>query len=202
METKTRFSPLSFILALLVVLGVGAAAYLILPNVSRPPQPTAAAAASPAMPAGWLVYADPQAGFSFRYPPDTHVEADSNELHPYNFIRVVFADPAQASLIVDVRENKAKELPEAFAAGAYAETTGATPPPDMFNSKDIVNVGSKQAARYVIPPTLTDFTLYVPLNDMMLVIYPGSTAEGAIAGQAAANDLFNQVLGSFSFSDK
>ncbi len=204
MESKPKFRPLSFILALLVVLGVGAAAYLVLPNVGRPPEPTAAAAAGapaePSAPAGWLVYTDARAGISFRYPPDAHIEVDSTDLHPYNFIRLVFADPAQASLIIDVRENTAKALPEAFAAGAYAETTGETPPPGMFSAKEIVKVGSKQAARYVIPPTMTDFMLYIPLNDRMLVIYPGST-EGAVARQTTGNDLFNQVLGSFVFSD-
>jgi len=203
MESKPKFRPLSFILALLVVLGVGAAAYLVLPNIGRPGSPAAAAStpAEPSAPTGWLVYTDPGAGISFRYPPDAHIEADSNALHPYSFIRVVFADPDQASLIIDVRENTAKQLPEAFAAGAYAETTGETPSPGMFSSKEIVKVGSKQAARYVIPPTQTDFMLYIPLNDKMLVIYPGST-ERAVAGQTAGNDLFNQVLGSFLFSDK
>ncbi len=203
MESKPKFHPLSLILALLVVAGVGTAAYFLLPNVGRQPANPAPAAGAPAqtsVPAGWLTYTDPRAGISFRYPPDAHLEAESSEAHPYNFIRLVFADPAQASLIVDVRENTAKQMPEAFAAAAYAETTGETPPPGMFSAKEIVQVGSKQAARYVIPPTMTDFTLYVPLNEEMLVIYPGST-EQSVVGQPAGYDLFNPVLGSFSFSD-
>src|SRR5512146_2579472 len=204
MENKPKFQPLSFLLAALVVLGVGATAFLILPNVGLPGSsasaPPIATATDVSVPSGWLIYRDPQAGFSFRYPPDAHVEFGNNELHPYAFIRVVFAQPEQGSLIVDVRANNAKQLPEAFAAQAYAETTGATPPPDLISPKEIVTVGSKQASRFVIPPTQTDFILYLPINDKMLVIYPGSAGQ-AVVGQPQVREIFNQVLGTFQFND-
>ncbi len=203
METTQKFRPLSLVLAVVGVLGVVALAVFILPNVARP-NPASSTTAAPtiasAAPAGWLVYTNPQAGFSFRYPPEAHLEVDSNELHPFAFIRVAFADPQQGSLIVDVRQNTAKQLPEAFVASAYAETTGETPPPETFSTKEIITVGSKKASRYVVPPTLTDFMLFIPLDDKMLVIYPGSAGE-MVAGQSQDNALFNQVLGTFEFSD-
>lgn len=205
MESILKYRPVTIFLAALVVVGVVSAAYFILPNVSRPGSPAgsppAAPSASATAPAGWLVYSDPQAGFSFRYPADAHLEVDSNPLHPFAFIRVAFADPAQGSLIVDVRENTAKQLPEAFAARVYAEVSGGTPPPELFSAKELAAVGSKQASRYAIPPTLTDFMLYLPLNDKMLVIYPGSATEG-VSGQAQSSQVFNQVLGTFQFTDK
>ncbi len=205
MESTLKFRPLTIILAALVLVGVVTAAYFILPNVGRPASPAGspppASTSSADAPTGWLVYNDPQAGFSFRYPPDAHLEVGSNELHPFAFIRVAFADPAQGSLVVDVRENTAKQLPEAFAARVYTETTGETPPPSMLNAKEVTTVGSRTAARYAIPATLTDFMLYVPLNDKMLVIYPGSADEG-VAGQLKSNEEFNLVLGTFKFTDK
>ncbi len=200
-----KFRPVTILLAALVVVGVVTAAYFILPNVSQPANPAGSPPAAPpagaTAPAGWLVYGDSQAGFSFSYPPDAHLEVDSNELHPYAFIRVTFADPAQGSLIVDVRENTAKQLPEAFAARAYAEASGGTPAPELFSAKEVAAVGSKQASRYAIPPTLTDFMLYLPLDDKMLVIYPGSAMEG-VTGQAQSSEVFDQVLGTFQFTDK
>jgi hypothetical protein len=205
MESILKFRPFAFILAVLLVVGVVAAAYFILPNIGRPANPAGSLPAGPSasatVPAGWLVYRDPQAGFSFRYPEDAHLEVDSNELHPYAFIRVAFADPAQGSLIVDVRENRAKQLPEAFAAQAYAEVSGETPPPGLLGAKEVVTVGNKQASRYAIPATLTDFMLYVPLNDKMLVIYPGSAQE-EVAGQLQGSETFSQVLGTFQFTDQ
>ncbi len=205
MESILKFRPLSIILAVVGLAGVILAAYFILPNVRQPGSPTGspppALAAGAAAPAGWLTYTDPQAGFSFRYPADAHLDVESNDLHPLAFIRVTFADPAQGSLVVDVRENKAKQLPEAFAAQAYAETSGETPAPEQFSAKEIVTVGSKQASRYIIPPTLTEFMLYLPLNDKMLVIYPASAAQ-AVTGQLQSGELFNQVLSTFQFSAK
>src|SRR5512138_2429425 len=147
MESILKSRPLSIILAALILVGVVTAAYFLLPNVGRPGSPAVsppnAPTAAALVPADWLTYTDPQAGFSFRYPADAHLEVDSNELHPLAFIRVTFADPAQGSLVVDVRENKAKALPEAFAAQAYAETSGETPAPGTFSAKEVVIVGSK-----------------------------------------------------------
>ncbi len=205
-----KIRPLSIILAGLLVVGAVTAGYFLLPNIGRPGSPAVSppAVSAPAaptvnanVPAGWLTYTDAQAGFSFRYPADAHLEVDSNELHPYAFIRVTFADPAQGSLVVDVRENKAKALPEAFAAQAYAETSGETPAPELFSAKEVAAVGSKAASRFVIPPTLTDFMLYLPLNDKMLVIYPASAAE-TVTGQTQGGEIFNQVLSTFQFADK
>ncbi len=204
MESILKFRPLSIILALLGIAGVVLAAYFILPNVRQPVSPAGSPPSTTAaggVPAGWQTYTDPQAGFSFRYPADAHLEVDSNELHPFAFIRVTFADSAQGSLVVDVRENNAKALPEAFAAQAYAETSGETPAPGLFSAKEVVTVGSKAASRYVIPPTLTDFMLYLPLSDKMLVIYPASDAE-TVTGQPQSGELFNQVLSTFQFTDK
>jgi hypothetical protein len=194
---------LVFLLSAALLVGVVALAYLLLPNVAGKSTPAstatpAASALQAVVPSGWLVYTDPAAGFSFSYPPDAHLETGSNDLHPYNFIRVVFKDPLQDSLVVDVQANNEKSLPAQFAAQAYEESASQPAPKALMDAAQTEIVGNKAASKYVIPPTLTDFILYVPLNDKMVVIYPARTADPA-SGQTPVMDLFNQVLGTFEF---
>jgi len=199
-------SLLVFLLAAVLLLGVAAVGYLVLPNVAGKHTASPANLASARQvtlvptyhPTGWLVYTDPDAGFSFSYPSNAHIEIGSNELHPFNFIRVVFAVPNQDSLIVDVQANQEKSLPAQFAARAYEETENQPAPKAMLDAGQSVQVGGVLASRYVIPSTLTDYMLYVPLNDKMIVIYPGRN-DVPVSGATPGSELFNQVLGSFIF---
>jgi hypothetical protein len=186
-----------------ILLAVGVAAYLVLPNVAASPPATPTnpglGAVIPSIQPGWLVYTDPDGALSFSYPADAHVEADSNAIHPFQFIRVVFKDPAQASLIVDIRANRAKGTPAQFAAQFYQESASAPAPKALLDGEQKVRAGSAQAAKYIIPPTLTDFMLFVPRADKMVVIYPGRNDE-LTSAKTPGVELFNTVLGTFIFS--
>jgi hypothetical protein len=202
-------SLLVFLLAALLLVGVAAVGYLVLPNVAghRDPSSAVPTPARPVtllptyLPTGWLVYRDPDSGFTFSYPPDAHLEVGSNDLHPFNFIRVVFTNPDQDSLIVDVQANTEKSLPAQFAARAYEETQNQPAPKAMMDAEQSVQMGGALGSKFVVPSTLTDFILYVPWNNKMIVIYPGSNDVPA-SGQTPGTDLFNEVLGTFVFPAK
>ena len=126
-------SLLWFLLAAILIGAAVVAGFSILPNLDgraslSPTPPVAAASTLPAIPPGWKVYSDPDAGFSFSYPPRAVLETGKNDLHPYNFIRLVFSEPAQASLIVDVRANSAKSTPAELAAQLYQEAASQAAP--------------------------------------------------------------------------
>ena len=68
----------------------------------------------------------------------------------------------------------------------------------MLDAEEKVVVGGFTASKYVIPPTLTDFMLFIPCGDTMVVIYPGRN-DDPVGGKTSGMDLFNQVLGTFHF---
>ena len=200
-------SILWFLLAAILLAAAIAVGYALLPNLAGSPQPSptppilAASAPTPAIPAGWKTYTDPDAGFSFSYPPDAVLETGSNELHPFNFIRLVFTERDQASLIVDVRPNPSKSTPAELAAQLYQEAAGQAAPKTLSSSPESVLVGSALAEKFVLPPTLTQYMLFLPRNDKMMVIYPGGVDAPATATPPAL-DRFNQVLASFTFQNR
>ena len=209
MESPGRFRP--FLLALISAIALAAVfgtSYFVLSTVPsrnaavQTPAPSSAPALKPTIqvPTGWLAFEDKTAGISFYYPPDAVLETGTSELHPYNFIRLVFKQPGQASLILDMRENKAKSTPGELAAQAYAETSSQAAPKSLMEAEQKVVVGGLSGSKYVIPPTLTDFMLFIPDGDKMLVVYPGSNDNPA-SGKTLRMDLFNQVLDTLIFSD-
>jgi hypothetical protein len=191
-------------IALVIVIGIS---YLVISTVPAKnlPVQTPIASFKPALKADlqvladWLVYEDKDAGISFRYPPDAVLETGTSEQHPYNFIRLVFKQTGQSSLILDIRENKAKSTPRELAAQAYEETSSQSAPKSLIDAEEKVSVGGLAASKYIIPPTLADFMLFIPDGDKMLVVYPGRN-EDPVSGNTPAIDLFNQVLETFVFS--
>jgi hypothetical protein len=210
MSSQSRFHPLlQILLAALFVAVIVGISILVLSTAPKnstasaisPIGPAPTPSLQPSPPAGWLTYTDKDAGFSFSYPPDAYFETGTTEQHPFNFIRLVFSDAGQSSLIVDVRDNTAKSTPRELAAQAYQETGGQAAPKAMLDAEETVKVGSLDAWKYIVPPTLTDFMLFIPIGDKMLVIYPGSTAD-PISGKTSGMDLFNQVISTFRFPTK
>ena len=208
MNSGSRFHPLILIVfsALLLgaVLGLSILILSIAPK-NNPPAPlpvvtstVPAPMARPTTPVGWLTYTDKDAGFSFSYPPDAYLETGSNTQHPFNFIRMVFKDASQSSVIVDIRSNTAKSTPRELAAKTYQESGGQAAPKAMLDAEEEIMVGGNSASKYVIPSTLTYFMLFISCGDKMVVIYPGRN-DDPLDGKTPGMDLFNTVLDTFHF---
>lgn len=172
------------------------------PNVSStPPKPTA----TPLMTKdGWYLYVDKEVGYSFSYPRDAHIQLGKNPLHPYNAVTIFFPIPnsyGYHGMVIDVVENFEKLSPEDFAKSVYKSVSpNAIVPDNLLSKAETITVAGSSALKVQIPPTLTDFIIFLPYQDKMFKIHPsgdpfntGDTAKGETL------NLFYKVLGTLTF---
>jgi hypothetical protein len=153
---------------------------------------------------GWYLYVDKEAGYSFSYPGDAHIQLGKNPNHPYNAVTIFFPIPdsyGYHGMVIDVVENTGKLSIEDFARSVYKSASPNAIVPDTLLSKaETITVAGRTALKVQIPPTLTDFIIFLPYQDKMFMINPsGDPFDTDDPAKGETLDLFYKVLATLTF---
>jgi hypothetical protein len=176
--------------------------------INEPPQDPNNLKITPTVPPiaadGWYIFSDPEVGYSFHYPPGSHLSAGKGPRYPFTAIELEVRVPDEVSyhgLSISVQPNPAALSPAEFAVRTYSQLApGINPPPDFARNAGSVRVGKATALKVVIPPTLSEFTLFLPYKDKMLIIAPvrnQTVLDDPV--KTRAGEIFENILETFVF---
>ncbi len=154
---------------------------------------------------GWYLYVDKEVGYSFSYPQNTHIDYGKGPFHPFNVVTLLFRIPnsyGYHGMVIDIQKNPQQFRPEDFAKSVYqSNAPAATIPNDLLSNSETVTISGMPALKAKIPPTLTDFMIFLPYQDKMFKIYPtGDPFNTDDPTNTEALALFYKILGTFTLS--
>jgi hypothetical protein len=155
---------------------------------------------------GWYIFTDSEAGYSFHYPKDSHLDFGKPVNHIYNLVTLTYHVPGQKGyhgLLLSVEPNKDKLSSIDFASSFVTKQFGqdAKLSPDAIAKSSNFQVGKYVAVKVTIPQTLTDFSLFLSCSDKIIMISP--TRDQSIPDDPAndsAMKIFKQILATVQFN--
>jgi hypothetical protein len=179
-----------------------------IPNISQATEVSPTPAIPTATPLitkdGWYLYVDKEVGYSFSYPQNTHIDYGKGPFHPYNVVTLLFRIPnsyGYHGMVIDIQKNPQQLKPEDFARSVFQSNAPTVAiPTDLLSSAETVTISGMPALSAKIPPTLTDFMIFLPYQDKMFKIYPtGDPSNTNDPTNAEALKLFYKIIGTFTF---
>jgi len=173
----------------------------ITPYPSPAPSPTPTATATPiVLPNGWYLYTDPQAGYSFSYPPDAHLSVSQSVLDSYRTVGVAFRLPGvhgYQGMVIRVEPNPQRLPVDRILAQLYTRSAQKPPPDNLSSQVESITVAGLPAVRTSVLPTNTEFYILLPHGDKVYMIAPvhGPAADTV---DSKALSLFYRILTTFT----
>jgi hypothetical protein len=125
---------------------------------------------------GWYVFSENDTGYSFHYPPGSHLSSGKGPRIPYTSVTLEYHVPNEISyhgMTIMVYPNTDRLTPSEYAEEIYKETAQSKDVSvSLMKNSESVQIANLPALKVVIPPTLTDFTLILPYKDRMIVLSP------------------------------
>lgn len=155
-----------------------------------PPTPTPVVLAN-----GWYLYVDKEAGYSFSYPPDAHLETSKEGGFPYKTVHLQFRVPGSGfqGMDIDVFLNTQSLSIEDVAQNIYTDRGSKPSPAAITNSIMSLRVGKLSAFKAVFQPSLVEFIIFIPYKDKVLYAMPVSEM-GHTSIDFQATELFEKIL--------
>lgn len=151
----------------------------------------------------WLIYDDKDAGFSISYPSSAVLSLSQDINNKYKTVNIAFINVGTSGgyqgMVIDVIDNPSGESPEAIVEKIYGNSP-TKPSLDVIKSS-LKSVEAKSAVgwKITIPPTNTELTILVPLNNKYLLLAP-------VHGPAVANvdpealGVFYEIVGTLNLA--
>jgi hypothetical protein len=154
---------------------------------------------------GWYIYSDSESGYSFHYPPNSNLTSGKGPRVPYTSVILEYIVPNERSyhgMTIMVKPNPSLLSSQEFAGAIYKELVpSATAPQNLTANATTVRISNIQALKVVIPPTMADFTLLLPVKNKMIVISP--TGDPIIQDdpvKSQALEIFNKIMLTFQIT--
>jgi len=173
----------------------------ITPYPSPTPPPTPTVTATPiVLPNGWYLYTDPEAGYSFSYPPDAHLSVSQGVLDSYSAVGVAFRLPGvhgYQGMVIRVEPNPRRLPVDRILAQLYTRSAQKPPPDNLSSQVEPITVAGLPAVRTSVLPTNTEFYILLPHGGKVYMIAPVH-GPAAAAVDSKALGLFYRILTTFT----
>jgi hypothetical protein len=153
---------------------------------------------------GWYIFEDKEVGYSFHYPPNSHLSCGIAINEKYLGVTLEYRVPNEVSyhgLAILVEPNTKNQTPMEFAeqiAQSYGPTANLSE--EAISKSSTYSIAQLSAVKISIPQTMTDYTLFLPYKDKMLIIKPtGNPMVMDDPVKVDALKIFDQILATFKF---
>lgn len=172
------------------------------PKPTFTPSPTPTLTPTPiVLSNGWYLYTDSEAGYSFSYPPDTHLHISKEGVLPYKTVSLQFKLPGvhgYQGMVINVRANPTQQSIERIVSQIY-EGGMQNPPNNLSAQIEQITVSGLSAYKTTIPSTNAELTIFIPNGDKIYMFAPVHS-PAAHTVDTKALDVFNQVLETFTIN--
>lgn len=151
---------------------------------------------------GWYLYEDPEAGFSFSYPPEVYVHTSKEGFLDFKSVHLVFKPSGLGyqGMIIELFSNP-KDLPfEDIVQQFYSRDNPETKPTiaDIQAALNPIMLGNLSAYKSVYRPSMANFIIIVPMKDKILCATP-VTEMGLTDFAPSSQEMFEKILATLTF---
>lgn len=175
----------------------------ITPYPSPAPSPTPTATATPiVLPNGWYLYTDPQAGYSFSYPPNAHLSVSQDVDSSYKTVNIAFELPrtyGYQGLVIRVEDNPQKLPIDGFLAQLYVKRMHKPPPDNLPSLIEPTIVAGLPAFKTSVLPDVSEFHIFLLHGTKVYEFAPVHDAAVTTMDPKALA-LFHRILATFTLN--
>jgi len=156
---------------------------------------------------GWYRFTDPEAGYSFDYPPQAvYISYGKDKGEKYNHVFIDFVEmKGSQSMILVIQPNPKKLSVEEFLTEWYSKKTKKTSQPSFSKEEmgEFFSVDGEQAIRTELiaqeSPSSYSFHVIFVNGDKVFITGLAYSVMKATAVTPEAEELFTQILNTFTF---
>jgi len=175
----------------------------ITPYPSPAPSPTPTATATPiVLPNGWYLYTDPQAGYSFSYPPNAHLSVSQDVDSPYKTVNIAFELPGTygyQGLVIRVEDNPQRLPFDGFLAQLYVKRIHKPPPDNLPSLIEPTIIAGLPAFKTSVLPDVSEFHIFLLHGTKVYEFAPVHDAAVTTMDPKALA-LFHRILATFTLN--